>query len=103
MYVLGHSDYYERTYYYVTIPAGETIVPFSIQIYDDDRIEGLETFYIYIYPSLPYNNIYQGSTTGTTITILDDDCEHFVVLWAYTYIHNMHVKEVPRVMVQVHK
>ena len=76
MYV-GGRDYYERSYYYVRISAGVTTVPFSIDIYDDDILEGYETFYLYIHDSLPYN-VHLGSTTGTTVTILDDDCEHLI-------------------------
>ena len=77
MYLGGSYSVYDYRYgsYYVTIPAGVTSVPFSIQIFDDSRREADEDFYIYIYPdSLPYY-IFRGSFDRATVTIVDDDCK----------------------------
>ena len=69
----GYSDYNDGSYY-ITILAGMTNMSFSIQIYNDNRIEGYETFNLYIDTSLPYN-VRLGSHSRATVTIVDDDCE----------------------------
>ena len=67
-------DYYDGSYY-VTIPAGKTIVPFNIRIFDDSRRESNEYFRIYIYhSSLPYY-VFPGSFSEARVIIIDDDCE----------------------------
>ena len=72
--IIGGSDYNAVYNYDVTIPAGETSTSFNYQIYDDDVIEGYETFYLYIRSSsLPDDNIRLGNINRAMITIVDDD------------------------------
>ena len=71
--IIGGSDYNAVYNYDVTIPAGETTVSFNYQIYDDNVIEGYETFYLYIQSSLPHDNIHLGNVNRTKVTIVDDD------------------------------
>ena len=54
-----------------------TSFSFSILIHNDDIIEGYESFDLQIYPSSLPDNIYIGSQSRATVTIVDDDCECF--------------------------
>ena len=76
VYLIGHSDY-DGADQYVRL-AGATIISFAIQLYNDDSIEGYETFDIYIVPSSLPHNIYIGSQSRATVSIVDDDCECFI-------------------------
>lgn len=73
----GGSDYNSRLQY-VTIPAGVTSISFSVQIYNDNAIEGYETFFLYISPH-SYNNVHLGSQNRAKVTIVDDDCEYLCI------------------------
>ena len=73
--ITGDIDYDAISYYYVTIPAGVTSRSFNYRIYNDDSIEGYETFYLYIYSSSLPDNVRLGNIDRTTVTIVDDDSE----------------------------
>ena len=82
---VAHTDYSDQSRY-IRIPSGVTSFSFRILIYDDDIIEGYETFDLQIYPSSLSDNIYIGSQSRATVTIVDDDCEYFKAIIAAYYM-----------------
>lgn len=103
-YFLGGSFYYYYYYfnnqndysdgpYSVTIPAGETTMPFNIEIFDDTRMEDDETFQIYVNDTFslpPYVLI--GSVDNVTVIIVDNESKLRMYLYyetIHTYICNL--------------
>ena len=74
-YIIIEGDDYEPGPFNVTIPAGETSVPFNISIIDDNVFERNETFNISVdSSSLPSRVLVQPDCV-LMITIVDDDGE----------------------------
>ena len=55
------------------IPAGATMVPFNISIFDDNILEGNEDFDITIIPSSLPIDVSRGNPGTATVNIVDDD------------------------------
>ena len=68
----GNDDYGPGPYI-VTIPAGETMVPFNISIVDDSILEGREDFNIIIVPGSLPEDVSRGNPGTATVNIIDDD------------------------------
>ena len=81
-------DYYPEPYS-VTIPAGRTKVSFHVEIFDDNIVENNETFQLYI-SGTNQDTAHISSPNSTMITIVDDNCKHYVHAYVCVYLilHN---------------
>ena len=66
---------YDSGIYTVTIPAGQTSVPFDVPINDDDIVEGNEDFTVTIVQSSLPDGVTRGNPGSATVNIVDDDCK----------------------------
>ena len=85
MHLIGDEDYEipPDQYIEVKFSAGETRAPFTVDIIDDNQLEGSETFKVSIFVlSVPYS-INLGSTTSATVTIEDDDSKKLFIYTIY--------------------
>ena len=57
------------------IPAGATMVPFNISIFDDNILEDNEDFGITIIPSSLPSGVSRGNPGTATVTIVNKDCK----------------------------
>jgi len=73
IYVTGGGVDYDPGPYSVTIPAGETSVPFDIFINNDNILEGNENFNLTIISATPPNCVIVGSPHEASVIIVDDD------------------------------
>ena len=64
---------YDSGIYTVTIPAGQTSVPFDVPINDDDTFEGNEDFDLTIIRTSLPDGVTRGDPFRATVTIVDDD------------------------------
>ena len=71
---LGGVDY-TAGLYTVTFPAGQTGASFGITIYDDNILEGSETFTIEVDSSSLLTGVSVGGTSQATVAIDNDDCK----------------------------
>ena len=70
--MIGSCDY-DSGRHSVTFPAGVTHISFNINITDDDLFEGPEVFNLAITSSLLPSNVFLGSPSRATVTIVDDE------------------------------
>ena len=70
--VTGGVDYHSGPYN-ITFPAGMTIMPFNVSIYNDTILEGDEQFTLNINNATLPNNIITNSSSRATMIIRDDD------------------------------
>ena len=68
----GNDDYGPGPYT-VTIPAGQTMVPFDIPIVNDGTFEDNEDFNIIIVPGSLPGDVTRGNPGMATVNIIDDD------------------------------
>ena len=68
----GGTDYTSGPYT-VTIPAGQTRVPFDIPITDDMILEGSEDFELIIVPGSLPDDVTRGNPNRATVNIVDND------------------------------
>ena len=67
-------DYLFNRRFFITIPAGETRVPFNVTLLDDDMSEGNENFeLVIVIPGSAVAGIARGRLHRAMITIVDDD------------------------------
>ena len=59
----------------MTIPAGQTRIPFDVPINDDKVFEEDEEFLLTIDQSSSLNGVIIGRRDKAVVTILDNDCE----------------------------
>ena len=64
---------YDSGIYNVTIPAGQTSVPFDVPINNDTIFEGNEDFNLTIIPNTLPDGVTRGNPDTATVTIRDDD------------------------------
>ena len=64
---------YDSGIYTVTIPAGETRVPFNVTINDDDILENNEDFDLTIIRATLPDSVTRGDPFRARVTIVDDD------------------------------
>ena len=64
---------YDSGIYTVTIPAGQTSVPFNVPINDDRSPEGNEDFTVTIVQSSLPDGVTRGNPGSATVTIVDDE------------------------------
>ena len=72
-YFMYVGDDYESGPFNITIPAGESLVPFNISIIDDDVFEGNESFCITVDRSSLPSRIIVSAVCLSIATIVDDD------------------------------
>ena len=66
---------YDSGIYTVTIPAGQTSVPFDVPINDDDIFEGNEDFDLTIIRTTLPDGVTRGNPGNASVTIVDNDCK----------------------------
>ena len=71
--VTGGGVDYDSGIYNVTIPAGETSVPFDFGINNDNILENAENFDLTIICNTLPDGVTCGNLGSTTVTIVDDD------------------------------
>ena len=71
--VTGGGFDYDSGIYNVTIPAGETSVPFDIGINDDNIFEGNEDFDLTIIRNTLPDGVTRGNPNSARVTIMDND------------------------------
>ena len=71
---IGPLDYLFNRRFFVTVPAGETRVPFNVTLHDDDMSEANENFeLVIVIPDSVIDGIVRGRLHRAIITIVDDD------------------------------
>ena len=80
----GGADY-DSGPYNVTFPAGVTNIPCDVPITNDIILEGDEYFYLIIDPSSQPNGVSVSNPDHATVTIVDDDGKHLLLL----HIHSL--------------
>jgi len=71
--IIGGGVDYDSGIYTVTIPAGQTRVPFDVPINNDLIPEGNEDFTVAIDSSSLPNGVRPGTPSSATVTIVDDE------------------------------
>jgi len=71
--IVGGDIDYKSGPYEVRIPTGQTSVQFTVNIIDDNILEGNEIFILTIDPSSIPSDIAAGNPNQTTVTIVDND------------------------------